>query len=660
MAVGWSAPNSTSERTEGVLGVRVEGTVVPDHEMIRPIGRGSFGEVWLARNILGTLRAIKIVWRGQFAEANPYEREFKGIQSFEPVSRSHEGLIDILQVGRNDEEGYFYYVMELADPTGNADGTASTDQYFARTLRSDLTLRGRIPVAESIEIGLSLAGGLSHLHENGLVHRDIKPANVVFVKGKAKLADIGLVSALDEAKTFVGTPGYIPPEGPGTPRADIYSLGKVLYEISTGKDRCEFPSLPTDLRTRADAEGLIELNEVLIRACEPEQSQRYKTAEELLRDLELLRTGQSVKQAYARRRQVKHLKVAAVSLTLAGILTGAAYIPLRHLFAPAPAIKESPIPEANEAFRKGMLAFHQNSGDSMKYAAELFSQAVALDSGFARAYARLALSYFWMGTTDAEMLEKAHALAEKAVALDAECSEAHLALGATTAGYNRDYAAAEKHDRLAISLNPTSDENYYNYAAFLAIMGRNKEALIQAQKAQKLDYGSFLSLQSSAFIYEAVRDHEQVIRLIEELIQREPSSKARLTTRFLIPAYREKGDYSKAIALEEEAALLKGEDAEIARERATTLRKAYEEAGKMGYWKRALAISGNHDATPVQGAILNARAGNTEEAFRLLEIALGRTPAQLRFEIYRNPAFDDLRQTQRFQTIVKRLGMELK
>src|SRR6266567_3290140 len=84
-----------------------------DHQLLKKIGDGSYGEVWLARNAVGTLRAVKIVWRKTFWHDHPFEREFKGIQKFEPISRSHEGLVDILQIGRG--EGYFYYVMELAD-----------------------------------------------------------------------------------------------------------------------------------------------------------------------------------------------------------------------------------------------------------------------------------------------------------------------------------------------------------------------------------------------------------------------------------------------------------------------------------------------------------------------------------------------------------------
>jgi hypothetical protein len=72
---------------------------IPDHEHIRKIGSGSYGEVWLARNVIGTLRAVKIVRRDQHESAESFEREFKDLQKFEPVSRTHEGLVDILTLG---------------------------------------------------------------------------------------------------------------------------------------------------------------------------------------------------------------------------------------------------------------------------------------------------------------------------------------------------------------------------------------------------------------------------------------------------------------------------------------------------------------------------------------------------------------------------------
>src|SRR5262245_1370525 len=109
---------------------------VPDHEILRRIGSGAYGEVWLARNVMGTFRAVKVVYRNRFEDAAPYEREFEGIRKFEPISRSHDGLVDVLQIGRNDAASSFYYVMELADDQERAQDIDSTT-YRSRTLQSE-------------------------------------------------------------------------------------------------------------------------------------------------------------------------------------------------------------------------------------------------------------------------------------------------------------------------------------------------------------------------------------------------------------------------------------------------------------------------------------------------------------------------------------------
>ena len=78
---------------------------VPDHQLLRIIGQGSYGEVWLARNVMGTYRALKVIYRDTFEHRRPYEREFEGIQRYEPISRQHSSQVAILHVGRHERDG---------------------------------------------------------------------------------------------------------------------------------------------------------------------------------------------------------------------------------------------------------------------------------------------------------------------------------------------------------------------------------------------------------------------------------------------------------------------------------------------------------------------------------------------------------------------------
>jgi serine/threonine protein kinase len=131
-----------------------------------------------------------------------------------------------------------------------------------------------LALAECANIATTLTSALAFLHEQGLVHRDIKPSNIVFVDGCPKLADIGLVAAADETLSFVGTEGYIPPEGPGTPAADVYSLGKVLSEVISRSGRDKAPEARS-------------LRAVIEQACARNLADRYKTGTEMLAALSL-------------------------------------------------------------------------------------------------------------------------------------------------------------------------------------------------------------------------------------------------------------------------------------------------------------------------------------------------------------------------------------
>ena len=141
-----------------------QSVLVPDHELLQRIGRGSYGEVWLARNVMGQGRAVKIIRRDAFDSSRPFEREFAAIRRYEPVSRQAEGLVNVLHVGRNDGEGVFYYVMELADAVEvENEETEEQKGYRPRTLSAEFDARPRLPVGECLDIALQAPTGIQRV-----------------------------------------------------------------------------------------------------------------------------------------------------------------------------------------------------------------------------------------------------------------------------------------------------------------------------------------------------------------------------------------------------------------------------------------------------------------------------------------------------------------
>lgn len=304
---------------------------MPDYEVIRCVGTGGFGDVWLARaKATQRFRAIKLVCRSRFPRETLYETEFAGLKKFEEISREHAGFIDILHVSRDDHNGCFCYVMELADDLQSGQ-FFDTAHYVPKTLANELARRQevgtgtshRLGPAECVQVALSLTAALAVLHENRLAHRDIKPSNIVFVRGVAKLADVGLVTEFKDeapASTLIGTPHFMDPEVHGTPAGDLFAFGKVLYTMVTGRPVEEWPATPSEPVDCEDIDTYRELLHISQKACDPDRSRRYQTAEEIHRPLLLLRAGHSLRRLQRLERFVGVLKrVALVTIVVAAL-----------------------------------------------------------------------------------------------------------------------------------------------------------------------------------------------------------------------------------------------------------------------------------------------------------------------------------------------------
>jgi len=675
--------------------------LIPDYDLLRRIGAGAYGEVWLARSTAtGVLRAAKIVWRRTFEDERPFQREFAGIQRFEQVSRAHPSQLALFHIGRSDAQGCFYYLMELADaaepePGGGVlerrgNGKATDDRwepglpgsripgpdragaprpedavssYVAHTLRADLG-RGRLPAARVLEIGLALAEALGHLHRHGLVHRDVKPSNVIFVNGRPKLADIGLVTDASDQCSIVGTEGYLPPEGPGTAQADIFALGKVLYEAATGLDRRQCPRLPEDLRSWADAKVVFELNEILLKSCASDPRARYASAEAMLADLQLLQRGRSVKS----RRTWDRLRVAVTKLGIAlGVLAllaaGEAVISQRS--GTSTRARDGPASTnilATALCAKGMLILQADSYPQFAEAYTNFHHALELDPHFARPYRgllelRLRESVPALGPTSSEEMR---GIARKLGELAPGTAPAYCA-ESVTSFYDWDFPRAEACGLRAIRADPDYELGHTFYAYILMLWGRLAEARAQMTASQSLAPSKVTIYRSLANIYYAERDYTNAIAWYRKTLEWE--SHHGIAYGQIGQCYLVQGDYLSAITNFEARELLYTTNGLETRRRYQDLLHAFTEGGARGYWQsRWTETEKKPNADFYRKAVVQIHLGDTNAAMDWLGRSYEthehwegefQTPLE---DLLHDDCWDGLRDHPRFKELLDKVG----
>ncbi len=253
---------------------------VPDFDLLRPIGEGGFGRVWLARNrTTGQPRAVKLIPLQRSGSPDPAGREIASLARLEAnVLCRHPNLLVIHHVGQTAD--HLFYVMDLADDLSGNPGSSSAD-YRPATLHS--RLRGApLPPDAIARHARQLLSALACLHRSGMVHRDVKPANCLFVGGELKLGDFGLLAAANLPTSRLGTLRYMPPDGVMDARADVYAAGLVIYEMLTGLEPDRFPSLGEAASRIAAHAPLARWNQVVLRACDPNPDHRFADAAAML------------------------------------------------------------------------------------------------------------------------------------------------------------------------------------------------------------------------------------------------------------------------------------------------------------------------------------------------------------------------------------------
>lgn len=263
----------------------------PTYELQTLLGRGGMGFVYRARHRkLDRLVALKLLRPDLVADpafAERFECEARALALL-----NHPGIVGIHDFGRAGE--FFYLVMEFVD---------------GASLR-ELLAQGRLTTRDVLAYVPQLCDALQFAHDHRIVHRDVKPENILVGEdGRVRIADFGLAkllgqdpaAGLTQTHQSVGTPHYMAPEqvvasGSVDHRADLYSLGVVLYEMLTGKlpiGRFAPPS--------ANVEAARGLDPVVLKSLENDPAQRYQQAVEVKKDVEAAGAEQPTAAARPRR-----------------------------------------------------------------------------------------------------------------------------------------------------------------------------------------------------------------------------------------------------------------------------------------------------------------------------------------------------------------------
>ena len=265
------------------------------YEILKTLGEGGMGTVYKAKDQeLDRLVALKVI-RPEYANHPETIRRFKQ-ELILARQVTHRNVIRIFDLGI--AENLKFITMDFVE---------------GRDLSKVLSERGKFPVAEACEMVRQICSGLEAAHAEGVVHRDLKPQNIMIdAQGRVFLMDFGLARSTElvgmtRTGALIGTPTYMSPEQARGERADvrtdIFAFGVIFYELLTGKRPYkDEPMMATLVRrtkelatppNQVDPSVPQSVSDIVMKCLQIKSDLRYQSAEEILRDLNLILPSQS-------------------------------------------------------------------------------------------------------------------------------------------------------------------------------------------------------------------------------------------------------------------------------------------------------------------------------------------------------------------------------